>query len=154
MTEKQDGKRMVIPEGAKWHTSKILESWLSLVVDGVEVARVDSRHNTWTVEEDGWNYASSTEAAQHAAEKALADAGLYGFEWEEVEPEYVRYQVATISKVGASGGISWTRPDFKDHAVGYYDGCRLDGDMALVVLSAQDEQLVWHELDRYEASGE
>ncbi len=95
--------------------------------------------------------AETPKLAQQAVEEALADAKLYGFRWEEVEPEYIRYRVAEIRKDGVNSDAGWSHTRAKDTAMGHFSASKHHGNTALAVLSAQDKHLVWHELDRYEA---
>lgn len=89
-------RRVAMPKGARWITSKVFPRLSALVVNDVEVAAVDDNEVKgfeWSIKKDIWRNAETLELAQRAVGEALATAGLDGFRWKEVEPEYWFYTV-------------------------------------------------------------
>ena len=61
---------------------------------------------------------------------------------------FIQYAAARIR---VDGSFTHEYVDCPKRALGYHDGHKSLGSTVLAVLSAQDKQLNWHELDRYEA---
>lgn len=72
-------------------------------------------------------------------------------EEEKAEPEYIQYDASRIRNDGSFTHEYVTDPR---RALGLHNGHKSLRSTTLAVLSAQDEQLRWHELDRYEAEEE
>ena len=80
-------KLMIVkPDGTAWKPSKVYPHRYQLLCQGSEIAVAYTwaikKTVVWAIKEGDHCSAKDIEAAWQAAEEALADAGLYGFGWE------------------------------------------------------------------------
>ncbi len=139
-------------EGAEWLVDPFNPGVSLLLSNKKFLARADVVGNYWLRDGKGVIAASGMLSirhnAQQAAEEALADAGLYEFGREEVEPIYNRYEVSSLTFDKYY--------DYEDHfekekALEIYHNWKSRKCTKIAVLWAQDINLNWHELDRYES---
>ena len=146
-------RRLVKPKG-EWKASNTNARAVHFKTDGVgliaSIFSLDSSMWFWYVSPRQNGYVETLELAKQAAEKNLANAKLYGFHWEVVEPEYIRYMITVIDK---DGDKTWRHSSSRENAEVFFN-LSDRRKTAIMVLAAQDGQLNWHELDRYETSGE
>ena len=84
--------------------------------------------------------------AQQAVEHSLADAELHGFRWENGLPKMVQWRIDWVGYRGQS----WTHVYcILSDAEASFVGWKIKGRRCF--LFGMDEDLNWHELDRYEA---
>ncbi len=157
VTDAKPEREVVVPKGAVWQDCPQC-GCKTLLVDGEDratarlVTPLDKElHSYWSwavLREAVFSKAATGAEAQRAAEEALATAGIDGFRWKEVEPEYISY---AASRIRTDGAFFREGTGCPKEALRRHDGHKSMEATTLAVLSAQDKQLIWHELDRYEA---
>ena len=142
-------ERRVVPGPGEWKRTQLVGVNWHLINESGVIASISQMGCTqwyWeTLKKCG--HVETHELAERAAEEALATSRLCGFRWEEAEPEYIRYMITVIDK---DGDKTWRHPSSRENAEVFFN-LSDRRKTAIMVLAAQDGQLNWHELDRYEA---
>jgi len=155
-------REVMIPEGAVWTKDEThYDSRWSLFTN-CRIACIEAithSHYQWKIKGKS-GHVHTLEQAQQAAYEALATAELYGFRWENVEPEYWFYTVLCdeTDHTQAPSPIKWSPRRRRQQAQETFDNAVAEGNWKDVRLlgfnvgSTGDLQMV--ELDRFEAEEE